>query len=162
MTEKSFTCVSACALRTNSCMSVWVCVHVHGSVFITVYTLRVPLLGLVPLSRQVHWQAGRPWQLLNHFSLLFVSLLTVLRSCVTAHIAAPACLPFQGSWSETTNALAALLAASPARPELQTPVTLQDAHFVSCVCPKIVSICIFGNGNVCIINLYVRGIQRKL
>lgn len=54
------------------------------------------------------------------------------------------------------------LAASPPRPELQTPVTVQDAHFVSRVCPKIVSICIFGNGDVCLINLCVRGIQRQL
>lgn len=134
----------------------------HGSVFITVNTLKrfKPLLGLVPLSRQVHRQAGRPWQLLNHFSLLFVSLLTVLRSCVTAHAAAPG--PAYLFTAPEARLLMHLLLCSPPRPELHTPMTAQDAHFVCRVCPKIVSICIFGNGNVCLINLCVRGAQREL
>lgn len=52
---------------------------------------------------------------------------------MTAHNVAPACSPFQRSWSETTNALAALFAASSAYTELQAPVTAQEAHFVSCL-----------------------------
>lgn len=80
---------------------------------------------------------------------------------VMAHIAAPACWSFQCSWSETTNALAALRSAWRAHPQLQTAVTAEDVHFVCRVCPKIVSICIFGNGNVCMINLSVRGTQRE-
>lgn len=114
-------CVSLCTC-TQKC--VYNCLHSPA------------LLSLVPLSKQVHQQAGSPWQPLNHVSLLFVSLfVSLLRSCVTAHNVAPACIPFQRSWSETTNALAALFAASSAHTELQTPVTAQEAHFVSCL-PK--------------------------
>lgn len=120
-------------LSLHVCVSV--CAHAHRSVFITVYTLRLCSAWFL-LLLQVHQQAGSPWQPLNHVSLLFVSLfVSLLRSCVTAHNVAPACIPFQRSWSETTNALAALFAASSAHTELQTPVTAQEAHFVSCL-PK--------------------------
>lgn len=37
--------------------------------------------------------------------------------------------------------------------ELQTPVAARDNRSVSRVCSKIVSMCIFGNGNVCSINV---------
>lgn len=106
--------------------------------------------------------AGRTLQPLNHLCLLFVRLLTVLQPCATAHIVAPAWLPFQGSWSGTTNALAALRAASSPQLELQTPVTVLDNRSVSSICQKIVSICIFGNGNVCLINLCVTATQSAL
>lgn len=74
----------------------------------------------------------------------------------------PAWLPFQGSWSGTTNAPAALRGALSPRLELPTPVTVRDNRSVSSVCQKIVSICIFGNGDVCLINLYVTATQRAL
>lgn len=113
--------------------------------------------SLIMLSKQV----GVCGSFFNHPTFLFVSPLTVLR-LVPAHLAASTCSPFQCSWSETTNALTAPLASLTAHLQLQLPVTAQCTHFVSSVCPKIVSICIFENGNVYIINLYVRGIQREL
>ena len=145
-------------------MCEWVRAHVHGSVFITVYTLR----GSSLCSAWFHWadrytdrQGGRGSFLI--ISPSFLSLLTVLRSCVTAH-AAPAAAPGPASLFTAPEArlLMHLLHCSPPRPELHTPMTAQDAHFVCRVCPKIVSICIFGNGNVCLINLCVRGAQREL
>lgn len=132
-----------------------ICAHEHGWEFTSVF----PLCAQAWLSKQV-LVVGMCGSFFNHPTFLFVSPLTVLR-LVTAHLAASACSPFQGSWSETINALAALLASSSAHLALQTPMTAQGAHFVSCVCPKIVSICIFGNGNVCIINLFCQGNTKR-
>lgn len=131
-------------------------VHTH-TVFTTVYTL--PLLGLVS-TEQPGTLAGRevrPRQLLNHLPPRFPFLFFCPSLLCDGPLAFSRLL--KRDYSCTCRSP---FAASPPRPQLQTPVTEQDAHFVSRVCPKIVSICIFGNGNVCLINLCVRGTQREL
>lgn len=146
-------------LSLHVCVSV--CAHAHRSVFITVYTLRLCSAWFLRASRYTNRQGVHGSLSIMSpsflFLFLFLSFALVWRPTTSPRPA------YLFSAREARLLMHLLLSLPPHRPTLSCKLPWQHRRLTLFhVCPKIVSICIFGTGDVCIINLCVSGIQREL
>lgn len=145
-------------LSLHVCVSV--CAHAHRSVFITVYTLRLCSAWFLRASRYTNRQGVHGSLSIMSPSFLFLfwqSFALVWRPTTSPRPA------YLFSAREARLLMHLLLSLPPHRPTLSCKLPWQHRRLTLFhVCPKIVSICIFGTGDVCIINLCVSGIQREL